>query len=254
MNFMKLLLYIGAICGIAALPVACKKSEIKTYDGEVSIYFPRSVTSPYLDTLAVTFTFAPPSVTDSVILVPVRIAGAPESVNRAYELAVSSESSAVEGADYEFLSTKPFEIKAGKVADTVRIKLNRKPELMDQQKSLILSLKPNENFKTDILYRIKNAITGEKVSHVDYKIYFNDILRKPGRWLDTYLGTFTRKKAFLMIELLNIDLAYLDNAAAIPEIVYYGKFLQRYLNEKAGMGETIYEEDGTPMVMGPSVQ
>lgn len=253
---MKSLQYILGAFLIIASAVACKKSEIKTYDGKISVYFPRSLSSPYLDTLAVTFTFAPLSTTDSLIKIPVRIAGEPVDKDRVYNLVINpNKTTAVAGSDYKLNDKRQFVIPAGKVTDTIYLDLLRTPALLTEQKAVSFTLLPNENFQTDILFKVVNTITGQRVSNVDYTVSFNDILRKPGRWLDGYLGAFSRKKAFLMIELMGMDLAYLDNAAAVSDIIYYGKFMQRYLNEKKALGETVYEADNvTPMVMGPSVQ
>mgnify|MGYP000988586507 CR=1 FL=1 len=244
--------YICGVLALLAVLASCKKSELKTFDGKTSIYFPRNTT---IDTLAVTFTFQPLSVTDSLIKIPVRIAGEPAPVDRPYALRINEDrTTAVAGVDYEMKDLGTFSIPAGKVTDTIYLTLKRSPGLLTESKKVSLRLDPNENFQTDILFKVTNSLTGARLSYVDYTITFDDILKKPGRWLDTYLGVFTRAKALLMIEVMGIDLAYLDASAAVADIVFYGKFMQRYLNEKNAMGETIYEEDGTPMAMGPSVQ
>src|SRR5690606_24229579 len=100
----------------------------------------------------------------------------------------------------------------------------------------------NEYFSTSMKDKVLNTNTGKIHSFVTYRWFVNDIIKRPGRWLDGYLGTFTRKKLFLMVEVLGIDPAYLDGSVSIPETLAYGKFMQRYLNEQRGAGNTILEE------------
>jgi hypothetical protein len=57
-----------------------------------------------------------------------------------------------------------------------------------------------------------------------------------------------------MAEVLGIEPAYLDTSVSIAESNAYGKFMQRYLNEQRALGKIVYEEDGSEMVMGVSVQ
>ncbi|MNL27129.1 hypothetical protein D3C87_1486980 [compost metagenome] len=71
------------------------------------------------------------------------------------------------------------------------------------------------------------------------------------------MGAFSRKKLFLMAEVAEIkNLGDLDNTTitTIPKTIYYGTFMQRYLNEMKAAGKTIYEDNGSEMIMGPSVQ
>ncbi len=97
-------------------------------------------------------------------------------------------------------------------------------------------------------------VSNRQVSLVSFRWFANDIIKKPARWLDTYLGTFTRKKLLLMAQVLGFEPAYLDASVSIVEMTAYGKFMQRYLNEQKAAGNTVYEDDGSEMTMGPSVQ
>lgn len=119
--------------------------------------------------------------------------------------------------------------------------------------TIIFKLKENENFNTAMIS--KTISPTRTLSYIKYTVNVNDILAKPKRWLDAYLGTFTRKKLFMVCDMLDTTPAYLDSQAGVGDIVFYGQYMQRYLNQMDKDGKTIYEDDGiTPMKMGPSVQ
>ncbi|MNL07062.1 hypothetical protein D3C87_1277220 [compost metagenome] len=82
----------------------------------------------------------------------------------------------------------------------------------------------------------------------------NDILKKPFRWQDSYLGVFSRKKLLLMVEIVDADPAYIDGSPSIGVLQAWGKYMQRYLNDQKVAGNIIREADGTEMIMGPLVQ
>ena len=146
-------------------------------------------------------------------------------------------------------------IKAGEISDYVELHLKRTPAMLDTTLSIGLEIHANENFETMMESRVTNSLTGATLSFNRHTVYVNDVLKKPGRWLDTYFGTFSRKKLALICELFNLTPEVLDKSIGIPEMTYFGKFTQRYLNDKKAIGETIYEEDGvTEMMMGPSSQ
>jgi hypothetical protein len=235
---------------------ACKKTDLKVYDGDTNIYFSKAalVSSPF-DSLLVTFAFQP-QITDSLVKVPVQITGAPSDKDRAYKVAVdASSSTAKAGVHFEALPPT-FTLPAGKVADSVRVKLLRTPDMLNDTFSLVLELQPNENFQAGMVDKIANATTGQKLSYTKFKILVTDVLSRPKLWLDTYFGTFTRKKLLLMSDLLGFPVDALNTTSTtISQVIYWAKYMQLYLNEKKAAGQTVYEDDGTtPMMMGPSVQ
>jgi hypothetical protein len=119
--------------------------------------------------------------------------------------------------------------------------------------TLNFDLQENSQFITLMNNKVINT-AGKKMSFVNYRWFVNDIIKKPGRWLDTYFGTFSRKKLFLMVEVLGADPGKMDTSISIAESLAYGKFMQRYLNDQRIAGNTILEDDGSIMIMGPSVQ
>ena len=233
--------------------VSCTK-EIKTFDGKANIYFVNATVSSPTQQSDISFALSKPSLLDSTVRLQVRILGAPAATDREYKLVVSDTSTARLGVDYEFLNDK-FVVKAGEVSDVVQVHLKRTAAMLDTTLSIALELYANENFETMMENRVTNSLTGATLSFTRHTVYVNDVLKKPARWLDAYFGTFSRQKLALICELFNVTPEYLDKSLSIPEMTYYGKYTQRYLNDKKALGETIYEEDGvTEMTMGPSSQ
>lgn len=239
--------------------MACKK-ELKTYDGLTGIYFAPAIDTRNavgVDSTAMSFTFAKAGLKDSVMRLVVRISGNPTERDRVFKLNIHPTSTAVAGQHYEILNPD-FMIRAGTVADTLKIKMKRTPDMLTQTFILRLKLEANENFDTPMQDRVVNLVTGKKLSFTTYTFSINDIVKKPQAWIDGYLGTFSRKKLFLLAEVAEIkNIGDLDNFSLTPisKLIYYGTFMQRYLNEMKANGKTIYEEDNTTeMIMGTSVQ
>lgn len=240
--------------------IACKK-DLKTYDGEEGIYFLSSFrfssgTEIGVDSTAISFAYAKTIAKDSTIFLPVKIAGKSTGTDREFKLSIDPSSTAVPGTHYEMLSTNFF-IPANQVIGLIGVKLKRTPDMLTKNFLLIFKLEENNNFKTLMQDVVINTTTGKKKSYIQHTVWINDILKKPKSWFDTYLGVFSKKKLFLLADVAEIkDLSDLDNTSitTIPKVIYYGTFMQRYLNEMKASGKTIYEDDGTEMIMGPSVQ
>lgn len=241
--------------------IGCKK-DLKTYEGEAGIYFPSSYrflngAQVGVDSTLISFAYAKTTAKDSAVFLPVKIEGKSVNTDREFKLTIVPTSTAVQGTHYEMLS-KTFIIPANQITGVIGIHLKRTPDMLDKNFLLILKLEENNNFKTLMQDVVINTTTGKKKSYIQHTLWINDILKKPKSWFDPYVGVFSRKKLFLLADLAEInDIADLDNTSitTIPKMIYYGTFMQRYLNEMRAMGKTIYEEDGTTeMIMGPSVQ
>lgn len=250
---------IAIVLLFCSLWMACKK-ELKTYDGLTGIYFAPAVdTRNYagIDSTSISFAFAKASLMDSVMKLVVRVSGEPVNRERGFKLTIDPASTAIAGQHYEILNPG-FVIPANTVADTLKIKMKRTADMLSQTFTIRLKLEANENFETPMQDRVINTATGKKLSFTTHTIWVNDIVKKPQAWLDAYLGTFSRKKLFLLAEIAEIkNIGDLDNYTLTPisKLVYYGTFMQRYLNEMKANGKTIYEENGTTeMIMGTLVQ
>ncbi len=232
---------------------ACKKQTLMTYNSDNSIYFAQSVLprAPF-DSTAISFAFAGGTGTDSTLQIIIAVTGAPTAHDRPYTLVVDNTVSTAKAGTHYVAPAAAQSIKAGKLSDTIPLKLLRTADMLTNEFKIVLRVKANENFNTAMEYKMLSAT--QRLHYTRYTVYVNDIIRKPGRWLDTYMGTFTRKKLFLTCDLLNTTPAYMDVPASVADMVFYGTFMQRYLNQMKAAGNTIYEEDGSAMIMGPSVQ
>jgi hypothetical protein len=243
---------------VVQLMMGCTK-DIKTFDGKPQVYFlyaaqpKESFNDILLDSTIFTFAFTPSNVLDSIILVPVKVSGVSMNRDRSYVLRVNDSSTAKAGQHYEIIKSD-FTISAGNFTDTVYIRLKRTPEMLTTSFNIYLELQANENFSIDLTKKLTAAGGNKTVSTIWHRVMVNDILRKPTYWLDGYLGVFSRKKLYLMCGLLGITVDRLNTSVPIAELQYYGRFMQRYLNEQRAFGNIIKEEDGTDMIMGPSVQ
>lgn len=236
--------------------VSCKRQLI-TYQGKADIYFNNaaqtsgSTENPLADTIGISFSLV--TVKDSVRKIVINAAGAPANVDRTYSLSVDASSTAVAGKDYDVLPTS-FTIKKNMVKDTVLLKMHRTLDMQTKNLSIILNLNANENFVTEMKDKVIDVATGKRMSFIKYRVMVNDIVKKPGRWQDSYFGVFTRKKLNFMCGFLNITPDYLDKTIGLAEAPAYGRLIQKYFNEQKAAGNTILEEDGSPMMMGPSSQ
>lgn len=236
--------------------VSCKK-QLMTYEGLSDIYFNESARLPayggevLTDSTALSFSLS--TVADSTVKIVVAVTGAPVDHDRTYSLVVNSLSTAVEGKHYTALP-KTLTIKKNKLQDTIPVKFFRTTDLRTQTVSLVLDLKTNSNFINLMNNKVLNQLTGKVLSFVTYRIYVNDMLKKPSLWYDGYLGRFSQKKLNLILEVLKVTPTYLDTTVSLGEQAAYGSYLQRYLNDKKVAGQTIYEDDGTEMMMGQYVQ
>jgi hypothetical protein len=119
-------------------------------------------------------------------------------------------------------------------------------------------LQDNNNFSTGMKTKITNSITGASFSYIKYKIFLNDILAPAKYWFVPYLGTFSRKKVYTMAQVLGITPQQINDVTSSSTTLsvenYYGRAVQIYLNQQKAAGTPIYEDDGSLMTMGTSVQ
>jgi hypothetical protein len=241
---------------ILILASACEK-KLESYQGKNDIYFNDAGRLPAFsgdaikDSTIMSFSLA--KNTDSIVNMIIKTAGTLSDTDRPYKLTIDPSSTALAGKHYDLIS-QVFSIKKNKLQDTVKIRFHRSADMQTQNFTLLFNLEGNENFSIEMKDKVINTTTGQKLSFIKYKWFINDIIKKPGRWLDGYFGTFTRKKLSLIVQVLGVEPSYIDTSISIAEMTAYAKFMQRYLNEQKAFGNTIYEDDGSEMIMGVSVQ
>ncbi|SMC64822.1 DUF4843 domain-containing protein [Pedobacter africanus] len=254
---MKNILYSLSVLFLFIAGVSCKKNNVITYEGKPDIYFNAATKLPDFNGEVISdstvLSFAYSTATDSVAKIIIGVTGAMANHDRAYNLVVDPRSTAIAGKHYDALPTT-FTIKKNKLKDTVLLKTHRTSDMQTAEPLLILNLQPNENFVTAMQDKVLNATTGKKYSYVSYKVYINDIVKKPSGWFDFYLGVFSRKKLFLMVDVLSVEPSFFVGSPSLGILGAYGKYMQRYLNDQKVAGKTVYEDDGTEMIMGAGVQ
>ncbi len=157
---MKKLIFLLAIIPCSLL--SCSENEIKTYDGRDFIYF-GSQADPYdgaaiWDSLT-TFNFMfYPGVNDTLISLKVSAGGMIPGHDRKFLIESQVEGDAVEGLDFELPQEQV--IPAGKNSAYIRVNLLRRAEMEGKAFTVRVSLKPNENFTTNLPWVInRNADT-----------------------------------------------------------------------------------------------
>ncbi len=256
--------------GLLLIGASCKKEALMTYKAADNIYFnyltgvdpANNNLGQYTDSLDLTFSFSDASVTDSMVKIPVAATGVATDHDRSFNLMADPASTAKPGVNYEFPNS--FVLRAGKIEDTVYIRVMRTPELKTTMLTLLLNLRENEQFKTQYLFRPRQGNSQTNITDQDtiwtttFKVKMGDMLA-PGPYWDSYyqyfFGNFSEKKVRLMNQVAGMPLSFwskpANSAQERSEIAYYGGFMARYLSDQASAGNMILEDDGiTPMKMG----
>lgn len=242
--------YIAAVSLLAL--ISCKKETIDFYSGASLLYFDNSIhygnsrNTQRVDTTLFTFSLASESVKDSVLNIRVSLMGKQADHDRSFSVKViDSLTTAVAGVHYEPLQNE-YIVPANKSVAYIPVLFHRTKEMATQQYLLQLQIQPNQEFDTTLT---QPATKDSVVATATLTLFIDDQVAKPARWLDGYLGTFSRKKILLICSQLDMTLNDFTTIA-VAEAVYMGKAMQRYLNQQKAAGNPIYEEDGTEMIMG----
>ena len=242
--------YIAAVMLLAF--TACKKETIDLYSGSSVLYFDNSINygnqrnTQRIDSLAFTFSLADVALVDSTVNIRVDLMGPQASQDRSFSVKViDSLTTAVAGVHYDALKAS-YIIPANKSWMYIPVHIYRTKEMANQGFLLHFKLLPNQDFDTTLIQpQTKDSL----VSTGSITIYMDDQIAKPVRWLDAYLGDFSRKKILLICE--QLDMKVTDFLTiSVAEAVYMGKAMQRYLNQQREAGNIIYEDDGREMKMG----
>ncbi|SHF67535.1 protein of unknown function [Pedobacter caeni] len=249
------------------ITMACKKQGLALFDDQSSqnsIYFPLAETATRFD---FSFGYIKPDVPDTTLKIVVRAIGSVADHDRAYHLSIADSSTMKAGLDYQFMNEK-FVIKAGAVADTLRIKMKRNAGMKKDSLFMYLDLKPNENFVNSLLSR-EEVSGGKKVTKyfTRLKVKVDDIAGIPWFWTTgkspaasfviAYLGTFGTNKFQTMISRYGLDVSKITAEKYIPpttQIIGWANGMKAYLDQMTAMGTPVYETDGSLMKMGLSAK
>ncbi|OQP47455.1 hypothetical protein A4H97_08155 [Niastella yeongjuensis] len=235
---------------------ACKKESLLTYNASDNIYFYYKKSGLRLDSINFTFAYSPNSVRDSNVMVPFAVTGVPAKEDREFIITVDPSSSAQVGT--HFLLPGKFVLGAGKLVDSFPVKLLRTPDLQKGTMFLKLNLQPNGKFQTNI-----QIIEGllDSINPLTLKINVTDILGPGSYWagiFQGYFGIFSVKKVNLLNQVtgmpIDITINGIYDLNLDAKCAYYAISMSRYLKDQTAAGQTVYEDDGTPMAMSANYQ
>jgi Domain of unknown function (DUF4843) len=248
------------LLGVSAA-VGCRKASLIAYDAKNDIIFDNYSFSTYsgqnyTDSLWRSFAIQRASVLSDTLSVCIQTVGKLAPANRPYSLVIDTAlSTAVAGTDYLLSPADSFFIPAGEAADTLKLVVFRTPALYQRSVCLVLRLQPNANFDTLMRAIDYTAVPVQYTTTLSVTI--DNILPEPSFWgADTAaLGRYSRKKLELLISLNGLPLnpIYLSYYSS-SQILYLAIQMQAYLDEQQAIGNTILEDDGSVMVMGPDAQ
>lgn len=197
---------------IITIAGSCKKEQLLTYNANSNIYFDyRQGVNPaanqagtLVDSLAYSFAYSDASVKEAIVPIPVTVSGLPQNTDRSFELIVEAGASATQGKHYEL---PVLTMRAGRLRDTVFLKLKRTEELKDGGVSMKLHLQPNQYFDTLLVTRLA---LGVPVPVLSFKISVTDELTQGPSWstFSTFFGAFSKKKMLLMHDITGLPLDF----------------------------------------------
>ncbi len=249
------LLIITIVSALVLTAQSCKKKGLDLYDQEASgssIYFKEAigVTVPLAKTIS--FGYEGYSVKDSIVAIPIAVTGYPSNQDRRFQLKLTDATTAIADKHYTFLR-EPI-IRAGRVVDTILLKINRTADMASTQYEIDLILEQNDAFLTRLVNPAKN--------YLSYTVKMDDIAGVSFLWTTStraaavlsYFGTYSRKKVDLMLEVLKLDPAFFyDPASPVPtvtQVLSYSRYMFFWLNKEAAEGRIYLEEKGEVIKMG----
>ncbi len=199
----------------AIIFTGCKENDLIAFDTADSyVYFAypnpdKRVQEKFLDSVYYSFaTDENLTATEKQIKVPVNIGGLASNADRRFSFEILPTS------DYDpsLIQISDPVIPAGKNQDTLRITIKRGAELLTKEMTLILKMKPNNDFKVGHIY------------NQELKLVFNDILNQPTWWntWSRYMGPFYKEvfQKWMQIYYLGADMSpHLTDGTPGP--VYY---------------------------------
>lgn len=250
----------------------CEK-EIMDYEGKEGVYFSvrHNNNSTILESM---WPYQPYSNVDFVRIakdevefdVKVMITGPAKDYDRVFQVSVNPDSTtAIVGQHYEAVQEK-WTIPAGAVSTTIKVRVNRTPDLEEKPVTLGLRLIATDDFALSFpeFDAIPEYTAGTIVPEFDasqHTLRINDIMIQPAEWSGSLqpgnresglFGVFSRKKMEFLME--HLDLKYEDFAN--KEVMPMARMmlissdatavLVRLFNEK----KPILENDGRLMWMG----
>ncbi|WP_199117490.1 DUF4843 domain-containing protein [Pedobacter sp. ASV28] len=234
---------------------SCKKKDLTLYDETAngsSVYFKEAINAKTQLIKTISFGYEGYSVKDSIVAIPVAVTGYPSNQDRPFKLKLTDATTAIANHHYAFLR-EPV-IRAGRVVDTLLLKINRTADMTTTQFAIDLLLEENETFTTRLVDPTK--------IYLKYTVLVDDIAGISHLWTTSvratavlsYFGTYSRKKVDLMLEVLKLDPAFFyDTSATAPtvtQVLSYSRYMFYWLNKEAAEGRIYLDEKGEVIKMG----
>lgn len=223
--------FISAILiGTLMTLMGCTKDGIDEFPDERYVQF----TTNLADTVSVSFFFYPNQ--DQIQYpVPMQLIGRVSEQDLTFQIAVDEAATTAQGQHYAL--PEQFVFRAGLMADTIYLTVNKTPEMDTETFQLALQIVPTDE-----------TLPGQ--STFTRKILrLNNMTSRPTWWDSNMesqlLGAYTDRKFQLFIEVTGVnDLSIYDSSEQRDFMLQF----KYYLIEKRDADEAILEEDGTDML------
>jgi hypothetical protein len=167
---------------------ACSKSEIDTWDARPRVWFTNSN-----DTTLFSFYTQPEGTTESVVEVPISMAGRVADEDRTVTVKDLGSSPFNPGSRYEIVSAV---IPAGEVTGTLQVKVYKTENLEEASDTLNFEIYGSEVFEVGLS------------DYLHHAIIISSSLAKPSWWdstADRYVGYYSEKKLEIIYTVLGSD-------------------------------------------------
>lgn len=263
-------IYILLIIGFVLAAFSCSKEEVDVFTSDDSgVYFQyRSSwiygtgTEFYIDSLTYSFANASPTAKAATLSANIITLGKVVDYDRPVKIVIDpTGTTAVEGVHYE-ANLDTFKIAAGESSVRVSIRFLRHEDLLKKSIRLSLKLEENEHFKL-LINEYKNTnsytATGEMLSGISFSFTLNESYSEPwfwNFWGGNYFGPWTPKKFVFVNETLGFSATDWRYAGMSGQKIVYGRLgffgrtLQKALQDLADEGNPVFDEDGSYMQLG----
>ena len=183
---MKNILYFTIV--FLLIMTACSKSEIDTWDARPRVWFTNSN-----DTTLFSFYTQPEGTTESVVEVPISMAGRVADEDRTVTVKDLGSSPFNPGSRYEIVSAV---IPAGEVTGTLQVKVYKTENLEEASDTLNFEIYGSEVFEVGLS------------DYLHHAIIISSSLAKPSWWdstADRYVGYYSEKKLEIIYTVLGSD-------------------------------------------------
>lgn len=264
--------YLLLFVGLILVASSCSKEDVDVFSSDdAGVYFQyRSSyiygtgTEFYNDSITYSFASASPTAKAASLSAEIKTLGKVVDYDRPVKIVVDpAGTTAVEGVHYE-ANLDTFKIAAGESSVRVSIRFLRHEDLLRNSVRLALKLEENEHFKL-LIEEYKNTnsynTTGKMLSGTNFSFTISEKYTRPTYWLffgSPYFGPWTAKKFVYVNEILGFTVREWTNAGMAGQKIvggrfsFFGKTLQKDLQERADAGEPLLDEDGSFMQLGPN--